>query len=262
MKAVNPRRSLAQQNAALTEAIQSFRAALGNPSFAWAQQRLASTTPADGEGVLRRLLEHDAVPAAFATIPPPERGHVLQAAIICDQASRDAEAEMKSRTRSIGDARNSAKAARRALQTIKNFLGTDAVSIFPGDYAEELVKLLGRLSEGIEDRAAFNEGRYAERPRKRDPASARSRGIGWIKEAVKRACGGRPNLEAVRVIAEAALGTVPVTIEMVRNAKGPIETARWAGPMVPFGRQKTRERHKKRPKSGRSRPKNRSDGRQ
>lgn len=62
-------------------------------------------------------------------------------------------------------------------------------------------------------------------PREHTLESARSRGIGWIKESVER-LSGRPNHQAVMTLAEATFGLTEVTIDQVIKALKPAEVAR------------------------------------
>jgi hypothetical protein len=174
---------------------------------------------ADGEQVLARLLEREResndVGEAFATIPRDRWNVVFDDCISGERVMRELITSGKTQT-NFSYKTQAADDADRALKTIQKYLGVSQIAAHPD---------LFMLAQEVAAKRRFDKFERAVLPRKRDVASARSRGIGWIKESVALAS-GNPNLRAVATIAEAALGMGEITIEAVKKATTPRDLIR------------------------------------
>jgi hypothetical protein len=136
----------------------------------------------------------------------------------CVEAARDQRRDCRRIASDALELQRDAQEFRRALTKWADRLHNSALYIDEPNRVDEAMRTLYQATHSLEDRGRLmREGLT----RRKDSVTARSRGIGWVKESV-HALTGRPNHEAVMTLCDYALvRKAKTTLEEVKSALGP-----------------------------------------
>ncbi|MGH7103978.1 MAG: hypothetical protein ACREFJ_16455 [Acetobacteraceae bacterium] len=141
--------------------------------------------------------------------------------IAAEERGREHKAITDKAKRTIAQAERYAGQIARIAQWVRAPIVLDGKNVVSG--------ALDLVAEQIKSRLQNAERVLDERSRKADASGARAMAVGWIREAVLKSS-GKPNLDAVKTLAEAALGIDgdEITIHAIRKTVTPSD-ALWLG---------------------------------
>lgn len=217
---------------ALRDTVNRFRAQLAKES--------APVVPPDdaAHAVLDRLVEEEwaeHVLPAFCAVPMEDWPLLIRDCLLADRAMREHK-QIAEAARRMND---QTPAAKNALKTVTSHLKLAGYETKGDDPVAEALGLLRALIENTErdaTRAAIETGRKIYH------AAARSAGIGWLAEAMRRAAPNSPNHRGLTAELASAVLNEEVSEDMVAHAAGPIARLKRSLALGAFDNQKSRER--------------------